>query len=65
LWSKGSSENRFRGSIYSREVVNRRSGEVVVASYKLRTLLGVGNTGVQLTVGRYGVLVDVGCGLGS
>jgi hypothetical protein len=25
----------------------------------------VGNTGVQLTVGRYGVLVDVGCGLGS
>jgi hypothetical protein len=25
----------------------------------------VGNTGVQLTVGRYGVLVDVGCGFGS
>jgi hypothetical protein len=25
----------------------------------------VGNTGVQLTVGRYGVLVDVGYGLGS
>jgi hypothetical protein len=25
----------------------------------------VGNTGVQLTVGRYNVLVDVGCGLGS
>jgi hypothetical protein len=27
--------------------------------------VSVGNTGVQLTVGRYGVLVDVGCGLGS
>jgi hypothetical protein len=27
--------------------------------------ISVGNTGVQLTVGRYGVLVDVGCGLGS
>jgi hypothetical protein len=30
-----------------------------------RRILSVGNTGVQLTVGRYGVLVDVGCGLGS
>jgi hypothetical protein len=28
-------------------------------------IICVGNTGVQLTVGRYGVLVDVGCGLGS
>jgi hypothetical protein len=28
-------------------------------------VLTVGNTGVQLTVGRYSVLVDVGCGLGS
>jgi hypothetical protein len=28
-------------------------------------LESVGNTGVQLTVGRYGFLVDIGCGLGS
>jgi hypothetical protein len=27
--------------------------------------VSVGNTGVQLTVGRYGVLVDVGYGSGS
>jgi hypothetical protein len=27
--------------------------------------ISVGNTGVQLTVGRYGVLVDIGYGLGS
>jgi hypothetical protein len=27
--------------------------------------LFVGNTGVQLTVGRYSILVDVGYGLGS
>jgi hypothetical protein len=32
---------------------------------ELRSVVGVGNTGVQLTIGRYSVLVDVGCGLGS
>jgi hypothetical protein len=30
-----------------------------------QNILIVGNTGVQLTVGRYGVLVDVGCGFRS
>jgi hypothetical protein len=31
----------------------------------VRNVRTVGNTGVQLTIGRYSVLVDVGCGLGS
>jgi hypothetical protein len=35
------------------------------ASRKQAIIVVVGNTGVQLTVGRYGVLVDIGCGLGS
>jgi hypothetical protein len=33
--------------------------------YKETSIVTVGNTGVQLTVGRYSVLVDVGCRLGS
>jgi hypothetical protein len=38
---------------------------VVSKSQPIPLFFSVGNTGVQLTVGRYGVLVDVGCGLGS
>jgi hypothetical protein len=50
LWSEGSDKNRFRGSMCSREVVDRRSGEVVVVSYKLRVLLGSRNRRVFLKV---------------
>jgi hypothetical protein len=41
------------------------SGELTAVRWRGQMWGYVGNTGVQLTVGRYGVLVDVGCGLGS
>jgi hypothetical protein len=34
-----SGKNRFRGLICSREIINRRSGEIVIVSYKLKVLL--------------------------
>jgi hypothetical protein len=47
------------------EINDRWQFSVLSFWYKDGTIAAVGNTGVQLTVGRYGVLVDVGCGSGS
>jgi hypothetical protein len=59
--SKGDGEERYWDNIrFTWSCANS-----INLTFASAEFIFVGNTGVQLTVGRYGILVHVGCGFGS